>query len=191
MRRLCPTWFARRSSRRYTQTRALAIPAVTVIPCLHDDGEIHVTPPDAALAPVCAKWGGDFPVHPSDDTLRATRLRPGWYSVHIVDAQGMASGVASVRVESARVPTVIGYDVRDAGGDVDCDGVVTARTEYLESADLARFVWTNGATTIGPQLRGVVPGTYAAIVRDVGGVPCKSLHACLPAVVDVSAGEPV
>jgi hypothetical protein len=189
-------WFLRcccpgKSARSYTRTRhSLAAPKILTLPCFEGDGEIHVEPPLGAVAPVRAHWsGGSQPIRQSVDTLRATHLQPGWYSVHVADARGWVSGATTVRVEPAHVPTVTGYEVRDASSDLSRDGSVTARLQH--TTDDVRLVWSNGAATLGPELCGVCPGTYVATVVQSAGEPCKCLHACMPAVVDVSETEAI
>lgn len=162
----------------------LDTPQLVVIPCRNDDGEVLVVPPVAARHPVKAHWSGPQQMHPSSDTLRATRLRPGVYSVHIIDARGYASGVLDVAVPSAHVPTIVGYDVEHTTSDEARDGAVVARCEHVV-AERAAFLWTNGAQTVGPRLSAVRPGKYAALVIETDGHSAECLHACAPAHVDV------
>ena len=157
------------SSRRYSRTRhALDAPRASCLPCDDGNGEIVVTPPPGAQLPVRAYWSGHAssdPIRQSADSLRATHLSAGEYSVHVVDARGICSGVTSVTVESTRVPTVCRYETSDASGDDAEDGEVTAVCAHVPSN--SHFAWSNGARTRGPTLSHVPPGRYLAwIVPD-------------------------
>ena len=156
------------SSRRYSRTRhSLDAPRTFCLPCDDGNGEIVVTPPLGAQLPVRAYWSGHAsdPIRQSADSLRATHLSPGEYSVHVVDARGLSSGVTSVTVESTRIPTVCHYETRDASGDEEEDGSVTAVCVHVPLH--SHFAWSNGARTRGSTLSSVPPGLYLAwIVPD-------------------------
>ena len=199
--------------------RDLALPEIQTMPCFDADGEACVRPPPEARAPVVAHWqrlddrgdtasstnasvpslgSGNTPgkMCISRDTLRATRLMPGTYSVHLTDADGARSGARTVEIGTSRVVVVTGYTVTDASSDLTRDGGVEASLKHAGSAAGAEGTWTDtellwstGATTLGPVLRDVRPGRYVATVLSVGGAPCRCLHACAPAVVGIAERE--
>lgn len=159
-------------------------PVVTTIPCTHGhDGEIVVSVPDDARPPVFVHWRGIDDAQVSFDTLRATGLSPGWYSLHLEDASGVASGAVNVKVESRELPLIKAYTVSDASADDMSDGSVEAVCDHV--GDECLLMWSNGARTTGRTLAGVRPGTYSAWVVKVDGENTSCVHTCLPACVGV------
>ena len=176
LRYFCPKWYA---------VASLPAPDVVIHPCREGDGEIIVTPPMCAKQPVKAYWNGNCAsMSQSVDTLRLTHLNPGWYSVHIVDAAGVSSGVTHAFVKSIELPTINGYQVVHASSDAVRDGSVTAECAHFD-ASRGMFLWTNGVVTKGPVLSRVRPGKYAAIILSVADERSDCIHACAPATVDV------
>ena len=194
--------------------RDLSLPEIRTMPCFDADGEAYVLPPPEARAPVVAHWQrledrgtedttvttsrpGNMCI--SRDTLRAARLVPGTYSVHLTDADGARSGARTVEIGTSRVVVVTGYTVTDASSDLTRDGGVEASLKHAGSGASAasaagtwsetELLWSTGATTLGPVLRDVRPGRYVATVLSVGGAPCRCLHACAPAVVGIAERE--
>ena len=177
----------------YTQTRTiLDAPAVVVTPCYDADGEIRVLAPPESMLPIRAYWRGSREniIEHSYDTLRATHLCPGQYSVHVVDAAGRISGATHVSVNAAEIPTVVGYRTQDASSDTARDGMVVALCSNVD-VQKASFWWSNGACTQGPTLSMVRPGRYAALIVSVHDTALpRCLHACAPAHVDVEMASP-
>lgn len=180
--------FSAKSTLRYTETRSnLDAPNVIATSSRDNDGELLVIPQKDARRPVRAIWKGPHGiVRQSHDTLRATHLLPGVYSVHITDARGYTSGVVNASVDAFEIPTIVGYHVKHASGDTSRDGTVAAECNHLSDAEHAIFWWTNGAKTRGRELIGVPPGQYAALLIEVNDRSVQCLHACSPATVNVS-----
>ena len=163
-------------------------PECTSIPCTHaaDDGEICVHVPEGARPPVRVHWRGIDRSHVSADTLRATGLRPGWYSLHVEDADGATSGAVNVKVESRQLPVISGYEVTHASADDMADGSIELVCDQLMGVDAECLVlWSNGAMTVGRALSGVRPGTYAAWIVEIDGELTSCVHACRPVRVGV------
>jgi hypothetical protein len=137
----------------------------------------------------------DFVWTPRPPTLDATGsealdVAPGRYRVVATDATGArADVVVDVEPTLGAAVVVTEYRVTPASASRARDGAVEAVGAGVH--DGWRFLWTHGATTDGPVLRDVPPGTYAAVAlaRDAEAAPPVVVHRCAPARVPVRGAE--
>lgn len=92
--------------------------------------------------------------------------------------------VSSPRGKTPPFVTVTGYSVIDASHDTASDGSVTVLTNAA-TGDRVCVFWSHGVHDEALTVHNVRPGTYAAIVTDVNGMPVRCMHSCPPARVGV------
>lgn len=110
-----------------------------------------------------------------------TRLTPGTYSVYIDDNECEIE----FEVKLTNYPTVMGYEVKSASGELSRDGEIRVKMNIEDGIDVL-IAWSNGSFTTNNILKNVKPGLYVATLLKIQGkvVPC--IHASEPAQVGVS-----
>ena len=117
----------------------------------------------------------------------ALAAEAGRYRVVAVDAEGSrAEVVLDLEPAYPEACVVQSYQATPASTSSARDGQVEAVGVGLEGRT---FLWTHGAETVGPVLRDVPCGTYAAVAArgKAGERPPLTVHQCDPARVDVAA----
>ena len=112
----------------------------------------------------------------------ANDLLPGTYRATVRVGGQVAR--ATVEVEAATLPSVVGYDTAPASHDGAWDGSVVAR---VQNVDTHMYLWSTGEVSVMPELTDVHPGTYSVSVVDASGRAVPHVHACAAAVIGVQA----
>lgn len=127
--------------------------------------------------------GSSATVELSRDRSAASKVPPGTYLVTITDALRQSTKLPT-HIKLVDMPVVEGYTVeRYPTSDTARDGRV--RCTVLNVPDRARYMWTNGITTLEPVLENVSPGLYSVLIIDEYSLlPC--CHACVPVELTVA-----
>ena len=99
-------------------------------------------------------------------------LPPGVYSVTAAD--GRRQQTAVVEVARGAMPVVVSYDTTMASHEAAWDGSVRA---IVENVTTQQYLWSNGQTTVLPELTALRPGTYSVSLLDPDHRAMPYVHA--------------
>lgn len=169
----------------YKKTSTRNAPVVFVTPCIGTlGGEATVFVQEDSNV----RWESKdcVELHTSQNGKCITSLTPGNYSVYVDDNDCQVD----FQVKLSNYPTITGYKVKNASGELSRDGEIEVITNVLDGLDVL-VGWSNSSFTTCKTLQNVKPGVYFATILKVGGkvVPCT--HSAMPATVAVKGDEPV
>ena len=170
----------------YRKTNSRNTPAVFVTPCIGTlGGEATVFVPEDSMI----RWrnnDGDLDeVDASEKGRSISGLVPGNYSVYVDDNNCKID----FEVKLSNYPTVTGYKVKNASGELSRDGEIEAITNVPDGLDVL-IGWSNSSFTTCKTLQNVKPGVYVATILQIGGKAVPCMHSTTPATVGVKGDEP-
>jgi gliding motility-associated-like protein len=120
--------------------------------------------------------GGDGPFNyewspaPIQTSAVATNLKPGTYTVKVIDANG-CSKIQTVTIEPSKAPQVF----IDIPVKIKCAGAATGSATATGNGGSApyTYVWNTTPPQTGATLQNVIAGTYVVTMTDIG--PCTTM----------------
>lgn len=171
----------------YKKTSTKRTPAVFVTPCIGTlGGEATVFVPEDSVV----RWENNDNVvldelSTSQNGRSVSRLAPGNYSVYIDDNNCKIE----FEVQHSNYPTITGYKIKNASGELSRDGEIEAITNVPDGLDVL-LGWSNSSFTTCKTLQSVKPGIYVATILQIGGKAVPCIHSTTPATVGVKGDEP-
>lgn len=161
-------------------TSTKAAPAVFVTPSLGSlGGEATIFTNDSKI-----KWESinqNVDLISSEDGKTVSCLIPGTYNVYVDDNECKIQ----FQVNHTKLPTILGYKVKSASGELSRDGEIEVITNIEDGLDIL-IAWSEGSFTTSKTLKNVKPGVYIATILKIGGKPVPCVHATNAAYIIVS-----